>query len=488
MLDPLICQKARLSRDPRFDGQFFTAVKTTGIYCRSICPAYPPKEQNVTYFSTAIECANSGFRPCLRCRPDSAPGSYAWQGINTTLHRAIRLINQGALQHSSLIQLAERLGISDRYLRQLFKDNLGTSPKTYALYQQCLFAKQLLHQTDLPITEIALASGFNSIRRFNDCFQAQLKLTPSQLRKSKNENNELLLKLYYRPPFNWSLMQKTLATRAIDGLEWCNDNSYGRTFTWQQATGSFTAKHIETQNMFAVTIKLDDVKHLKAIVTNIRRILDLDVDMQAVEHDLSSCSSIPFAIKPGVRLPGIWNMFEAGIRAILGQQVSITAARNLVTKLVHSLGEQKGEQMGEKKGANNGEKYLFPTPTAIATSELNCLKIPGSRKQTLKNLAQHFIDCADTVNDNIGNNIKTSNGTNSNNNPDDAEKWLALKGIGPWTVSYAKMRGLSDPDIFLGGDLGVKKAQKQFSNQLNSEQASPWRSYLTFQLWSQLHE
>lgn len=462
MLDPQICQKARLSRDPRFDGQFFTAVKTTGIYCRTVCPAYPPKEQNVTYFSTAIECANAGFRPCLRCRPDSAPGSYAWQGINTTLHRAIRLINEGALQQASLTQLAERLGISDRYLRQLFKDNLGTSPKTYALYQQCLFAKQLLHQTDLPITEVALASGFSSIRRFNDCFQAQLKLTPSQLRKSKNQNNTLLLKLYYRPPFNWSLMQHTLSTRGIDGLEWCNDNSYGRTFTWQQATGSFTAKHIEAQNMFAVTIKLDDVKHLKAIVTNIRRILDLDVDMQAIEHDLSSCSSIPFAIKSGVRLPGIWNMFEAGIRAILGQQVSIIAARNLVTKLVHNLGEQKGEE------------YLFPTPAAIATSELNCLKIPGSRKQTLKNLAQHFVDCADTV--------------NSTNNADDAEKWLALKGIGPWTVSYAKMRGLSDPDIFLGGDLGVKKAQAELNIPLIPEQASPWQSYLTFQLWSQLHE
>ncbi len=462
MIDSIVCQKARLSRDPRFDGKFFTAVKTTGIYCRTICPASPPKEQNVVYFATAIECANAGFRPCLRCRPDSAPNSPAWQGVNATFKRAIRLINEGTLETNTLPELAIRLGISDRYLRQLFTKHLGTSPKAYALYQQCLFAKQLLHQTNLSITEIALASGFNSIRRFNDCFKSQLKLTPSQLRKSDRNSNALVLKLHYRPPLNWLLMQQTLATRAIDGLEWFNNNSYGRTFTWQGTHGQFTAEHIETQNMFAVTIKLDDVKHLKNIVTNIRRILDLDVDMQAVEHDLSSCSSVSFAIKSGVRLPGIWNIFEAGIRAILGQQVSIIAARNLVTKLVHNLGEKKGE------------KYLFPTPAAIATSELNCLKIPGSRKQTLKNLAQHFVDCADTV--------------NSTNNADDAEKWLALKGIGPWTVSYAKMRGLSDPDIFLGGDLGVKKAQAELNTPLVPEQASPWQSYLTFQLWSLLHE
>jgi len=171
MLNAEVCKKARLSRDARFDGKFFTAVKTTGIYCRPICPATSPKEENVTYFPSAIEAANAGYRPCLRCRPDSAPGSPAWKGIDTTLERAIRLINEGALQGGSLQTLAERLGISDRYLRHLFDKHLGVSPKRYALYQQCLFAKQLLHQTKLPITQIALASGLNSVRRFNDCFK-----------------------------------------------------------------------------------------------------------------------------------------------------------------------------------------------------------------------------------------------------------------------------------------------------------------------------
>jgi len=454
MLNTKICQKARLSRDPRFDGKFFTAVKTTGIYCRTICPVFPPKEKNVLYFATAVECANAGFRPCLRCRPDSAPDSPAWKGVSTTLERAINLINKGVLQTGSLPLLAERLGISDRYLRQLFKKHIDISPKAYALYQQCLFAKQLLHQTDLPITQVALASGFASVRRFNDCFVSQLKLTPTQMRKSGgSQANGLQLKLYYRPPYNWSNMQNTLNSRAISGLEWCDEQSYGRTFEWLGCVGSFTAKHNEHNNFFDVSIELDNLKHLKSIIRNIRRILDLDVDMQAVEHDIQSCFSDGFTINSGIRLPGIWSMFEAGIRAILGQQISVVAARNLVETLVHSL------------GVKIGTKLLFPTPESIASSELAFFKMPGSRKQTLHNLAQHYLE---------------------SDKPNDPKQWLKLKGIGPWTAEYSKLRGLSEPDIFLGGDLGVKKAMVNLKPNFDIEQAAPWRSYLTFQLWSQL--
>jgi len=474
MLDVQICQKARLSRDPRFDGKFFTAVKTTGIYCRTICPVYPPKEENVVYYASAVECANAGFRPCLRCRPDSAPNSPAWKGVNTTLDRAIRLIDEGGLQAGSLVKLAERLGISDRYLRQLFSKHLGMSPKAYALYQQCLFAKKLLHQTKLPITQVALASGFESVRRFNDCFKTQLKLTPSQMRKSDDaQANSLSLKISYRPPFDWSYMQNILATRAVEGLEWFDNKSYGRTFNWQGCKGSFTATNDVDKNVFDVEIAVDNVKQLKSIVNNIRRVLDVDVDMQAVEHDLQQCLTSDFPLKSGIRIPGIWTMFEAGIRAILGQQISVVAARNLVEKLVANLGERVEEN---KNSPFNGH-YLFPTAKSIATSELEFLKIPGSRKQTLRNLAQHYID---------------------HQNPNAPEHWLSLKGIGPWTVDYAQLRGLSAPDIFLGGDLGVKKALEKASGrdetsklvgdarEFNPESASPWRSYLTFQLWSQL--
>jgi len=454
MLSPKICQKARLSRDPRFDGKFFTAVKTTGIYCRPICPATTPQEQNVTYFPSAIEAANAGYRPCLRCRPDSAPGSPAWKGVNTTLDRAIRLIDEGVLQDHSLDKLAERLGISDRYLRQLFKKHLGISPKQYALYQQCLFAKKLLHQTKLPIIQVSLASGFNSVRRFNDCFQSLLSLTPSKIRKSGAKNSKALqLQLSYRPPYDWSYVRGFFMARAIPTLEWCDEKSYGRTFEWLGNFGDFTAQHVEHKNRFDVTIELDDITNLRPIVNNIRRILDLDVDIQAVEQDLRQCCGDTSLIKTGLRLPGIWSMFEAGIRTILGQQISVVAARKLVSTLVAELGQ------------SNGKNQVFPLPQSIAGSDLDFLKTPASRKQTLRNLAQHYID---------------------SENPNDPQQWLALKGIGPWTVGYAKLRGLSDPDIYLGGDLGVKKAILKSGHDLNPEQASPWRSYLTFQLWNQL--
>lgn len=350
--------------------------------------------------------------------------------------------------------LAERLGISDRYLRDIFKKHLGTSPKAYALYQQCLFAKQLLHQTKLPITEVALASGFSSIRRFNDCFVSQLNLTPTQMRKSRIEqSNELSLKLYYRPPYDADFMLKFFKTRSIENLEWGDENSYGRTFEFNNTQGSFTAKHIKDKNRFDVTINLNDVRQLKAIVNNIRRILDLDVDIHTVEQNLEKSFNGQFTIKTGIRLPGIWNMYEAGVRAVLGQQISVVAAKNLVTTLVANL------------GVTVGNKFLFPTPEAIVNSGLDFLKIPGSRKQTLKNLAKHFL---------------------MNEAPEEPEHWLKLKGIGPWTTDYACMRGLSDPDIFLGGDLGIKKAIGNARYQFEPQQTSPWASYLTFQLWSQL--
>ena len=207
MWDKNVYQKARLSRDPRFDGKFFIAVKTTGIYCRTICPVPLPKEENVEYFPTALSAARAGYRPCLRCRPDSAPGSPAWQGVGSTIARAIKLINQGYLQHASIPELADQLGVSDRHLRNLFTTHIGVSPKSYALYQQCLFAKKLLHQTSLSVTDVALASGFESIRRFNDCFKEQLKLTPTQLRRHPNTIPQPIeLELYYRPPFNWLKM------------------------------------------------------------------------------------------------------------------------------------------------------------------------------------------------------------------------------------------------------------------------------------------
>ena len=461
-MDNTLCQQARLSRDARFDGQFFTAVKTTGIYCRSICPAPAPKECNVEYFPTSIAAAQHGYRPCLRCRPDSAPDSFAWNGKNTTFERAINLINSGALKSHGISQLAERLGISSRYLNTLFQENLGTSVKSYAQHQQLMFAKTLLQQTSMRITDIAFASGFNSLRRFNDCFQTKLKLTPSSLRKDKlKSSDEITLFLSYRPPYAWQQLRDFLQRRAISPIEWVDKNSYGRTFTWPSKHtnddnpsiyGQFTATHDEVKNGFKVKISINDLSYLMPVVRNIRRILDLDAPIENVNAKLMTLSGFNKNICSGLRLPGTWSLFEAGVRAVLGQQISVAGALKLVSTFVENYGTQQGELS------------LFPSPKNILNSDLSALKMPNSRRETLLNLANYMFE-------------------NPQASPNE---WLSLKGIGPWTIDYAKMRGLSDPNIWLGGDLGIKKAVSIQACDFNPEDVTPWQSYLTFQVWNLL--
>jgi len=463
-MDITVYQQARLSRDARFDGQFFIAVKTTGIFCRPICPAPAPKEKNVEYFTTSIAAVNNGYRPCLRCRPDAAPDSFAWQGNNTSFERALSLINKGTLTSQSISQLAERLGISSRYLNTLFQDNLGTSAKNYAQHQQLMFAKSLLQQTSMNITDVAFSAGFNSLRRFNDCFQKKLKLTPSSLRKNNAVATDTIsLFLSYRPPYAWSQLRDFLQHRAITPIEWLDKNSYGRSFTWPSSDGDsdggnecihgqFTATHNADRHGFNVNINISDITYLMPIIRNIRRILDLDAAINSIDKQLATLAGLDTQLCSGLRLPGTWSLFEAGVRAILGQQISVAGALKLVATLVQHYGRKQGELT------------LFPLPEDLLNGDLTELKMPKSRRATLVNLAQFMAEKPQA-------------------SPDD---WLPLKGIGPWTIDYAKMRGLSEPDIWLGGDLGVKKALSQQGITLNPQDASPWQSYLTFQVWNLL--
>jgi len=456
-MDNKIFQQARLSRDARFDGQFFTAVKTTGIFCRSICPAPAPKESNVEYFTTSISAADHGYRPCLRCRPDAAPDSFAWKGKNTSFERALTLINEGALSSQSISQLSDRLGISSRYLNTLFQENLGTSAKNYGQHQQLMFAKSLLQQTSMSITQIAFAAGFNSIRRFNDCFQTKLKLTPSSLRKNitvTSETKSFTLFLSYRPPYAWSQLRDFLQHRAIAPIEWLDTDSYGRSFTWPSNTGNevhgkFSAIHKKDKNGFVVNISISDINYLMPVVRNIRRILDLDAPINNIDAQLTSLR-FNSQLCSGLRLPGTWNLFEAGIRAILGQQISVAGALKLVATLVQHYGK------------TDGDLTLFPQPQDLLNSDLTELKMPASRRTTLLTFAQFMVEKPQAP----------------------VDEWLQLKGIGPWTIDYAKMRGLSDPNIWLGGDLGIKKALAEQGMILNPNDASPWQSYLTFQVWN----
>ncbi|WP_282111164.1 DNA-3-methyladenine glycosylase 2 family protein [Shewanella algicola] len=490
-LAPQVCQQARLSRDARFDGQFFTGVLTTGIYCRSICPAPAPHEKNVRYFDSAIKAANAGLRPCLRCRPDSAPSSNAWRGTQTTLNRALTLIEQGYLYGDNAMpvtELAEKLGITSRYLSQLFNQQLGTSPKRFAQYQQLMFAKQLLHQTSLSMTDIAMAAGFNSVRRFNEVFQQHLQLTPSAIRKQSHsiiatqvtsDNplmsvNPITLTLAYRPPLNWPKMLQFYAFRQVEHMEVINDDGYMRSFSFNGINGVFAAKHHHNKPQLDVSIYFVnalDIKRLHKVVLKVRALFDLDADMQVIEQALTPITSLGANIDVGLRIPGTANVFEAVCRAVLGQQVSVLQA----TKLLNTLVQHYGEPLNL-----NGKIWrLFPTPTVIAQASLDELKMPGARKLALNALGKYVAQYPDST-------------------PQD---WLSVKGIGPWTVAYAQMRGLSEPDVFLTTDLVIKnrlhalhqlaqrpiestKSYSQIAKHI-SEQISPWGSYLTFQLWDE---
>ncbi|MDM3870903.1 AlkA N-terminal domain-containing protein [Porticoccus sp. W117] len=455
-LQPDACRRARLARDSRFDGLFFIAVKTTGIYCRPVCPASPPKEANVDYFPSALAASQQGYRPCLRCRPESAPGSPAWQGTHTTLTRAIKLIDAGHWQQQSLAQFCQRLGVGERHLRQLFRDELGMSPQAYRNFRRLMLAKQLLHQTRLPIADIAASVGFGSVRRFNAAFKELITLAPGQVRrtgKSVGETTEKTqLFLSYRPPYNWPWLQRFLSQRAIEGLEEVSPDSYQRTLHLPNASGLFVARHNAEKNGFDVTLWLQDETDLPAAVATIRRLLDLDADRAAIDRHLCRCAAMSKGYLPGIPLPGMATAFEAGVRAILGQQVSVAAARKLVAALVNNLG-----------GTLPGGERMFPLPQAVADSILDFLAMPGSRRDTLKRFASALAQ-----------------------NPEmSPQEWLAIKGIGPWTVDYATMR-LGDPDIWLGSDLGVRKGLAMLEGEPNPESWAPWRSYASLQMWQRL--
>lgn len=444
-------QQARLSRDRRFDGRFFVAVKTTGIFCRNVCPANLPKEQNVEYYTHAAQALNQGYRPCLRCRPDSAPQSYAWLGVETTVVRAMCLLREN--YQAGLETIAERLGISDGYLRKLFRQHLGVSPKQFQLTEQLLFAKKLLHETQLSVEQVAISAGFQSARRLQQNMQQTMNLTPSQIRNQRTiKEHPMQLSLSFSPEYCWQQIRDFWQIRAVAGVEKVTESSYERTFQWDGDSGHFKVEIEPEKYRFQVQISMQNYANLHAVLNNIKRILDLETDYAVVRAGLLQTGLGEAQLTPGIRIPGVWSVFEAGCRAVLGQQVSVKAAVNKVAQLT--------EHLGQTIAVDSECSRLFPTPKAVAQSDLDFLRMPQARKNALRELAR-FID---------------EQGEDAS-----PERWLDIKGIGPWTVAYARMRGLSEPDIWLGTDLVIKNQIKQYS--LDTDAAAPWRSYLTFQLW-----
>ena len=473
MLTPDTCHKARLARDARFDGLFFTAVKSTGIYCRPICPAKAPAEHQVCYYSSAAAASAAGYRPCLRCRPESAPDSPAWLGTETTVKRALHLLQGAQLQDSGMEQLSVRLGVSSRHLRRLFQQHLGITPQAYVQHRNLLFAKKLLTETSLPILDVALASGFNSRRRFNAAFQEKLHLSPGSIR-SGHANcaaNTCSLLLHYRPPYQWHALLDFYRARNLAGIELVDNNSYARTFELGDCKGSYRLTQHPERHALIADIHCSNLTCLQQVVAMIRQQFDLDANPDLILSALQRQPALRNIVKkyPGLRLPGIINEFEAVIRAIAGQQISVQAARTLLRRLCERCGSSI------TGGTPSGHPHLlFPGPQAVLACSVEGLGFTSKRQLWMQQIAQLYAK---------------GFSARSADLPGSVALLQALPGIGQWSANYIAMRAFGEPDAFPTADLGLLNALKNpdrpTASQLQTlaENWRPWRAYATFYLW-----
>lgn len=480
-LDTEASYRALQSRDARFDGRLFVGVKTTGIYCRPVCPARTPKLQNVRFFPTAAGAHEAGFRPCLRCRPESAPQFAAWRGTSSTVSRAVSLISAGALEgEGDVSALAARLGIGERHLRRLFDEHLGASPLAVAQARRVLFAKQLVHETDMKFADIALAAGFGSIRRFNGAFLSLFGKPPSAIRRERQplERTGITLRLPYAPPYDWNAMSAFFAARAIPGVELVEPRRYRRTISLEGKHGFLEVTPMEKgEHALSLTVHFPSVEQLPVIVSRVRRMFDLGADVVTINRHLSQDSRLAPLVRkrPGLRVPGAWDGFELAVRAVLGQQVTVSAARRLAGKIV--------EQWGTSFGGPEGLSRLFPSAQRLAGAELDGLGMPSARLRTLTTVAQAAKDDASLFED------------GAEHDADEALARLqALPGIGDWTAQYIALRALRNPDAFPSSDVGLMRGlqvaeragERPSAGTLleASESWRPWRAYAAQHLWT----
>src|SRR5262245_49014134 len=384
-LDRKVCDRARLTRDARFDGRFFIGVTSTGIYCRPICPAPQPKASNVRYFPSAAAAAEEGFRPCLRCRPEASPGTPAWLGASTTVSRALKLIGESALDDGNLEGLATKLGIGSRHLRRLFLRYLGATPVAVAQTRRLHFAKKLIDETNLPMAQLAIASGFGSIRRFNATFQNLYGRTPSDLRRaaqgerSIQEPGAYRFRLGYRPPYNWSSLIEFLAARATPGVEVVTPFEYRRTISLDRHHGEISIRPVRGKNYLELAIHYPDPVALFRIVERARKIFDVGADPAEVTGQLKNDPALKPLVRayPGLRVPGCWDGFELAVRAILGQQVSVKGATTLAGRLAAKFGSH----------VEGTENVLFPSASALARADLTQIGLTRQRAASIRDLA-----------------------------------------------------------------------------------------------------
>ena len=479
-----IYERARLARDARFDGQFYVAVKTTGIYCRPICPANAPKSENVEFFPSAAAAGEAGFRPCLRCRPECAPGTPAWSGTSTTVRRGLRLIASGALDDGDVENLAERLGVTSRHMRRLFTRHLGASPLAVAHTQRLHFAKRLIDETDMSMQHISTAAGYGSIRRFNDAFKKTYGRSPRELRKAGEPTEDLgrtatlTVRLPYRQPFSWSALLGFYADRVTPGVEAVAGDAYLRTLSLAGDHAIVEVRPAPKDGYLSLTLHSVSTNYLFEVVQLAREVFDLDAPISEIANTLRTEPVLRKALhaNPGVRVPGAWDGFELTVRAILGQQISVKAA----TTLAGRIAERYGESLVAPAGNDvSGLTRIFPTPERLRRARFNNIGLVTSRAETIRRVAAAVADgeiSFDPVQD-----------------PGEfAAALMSIRGIGEWTAQYVAMRAMKNPDAFPASDLGLLKAVEypdRVSPATLAERAEnwrPWRAYAAMLLWSSL--
>jgi AraC family transcriptional regulator of adaptative response / DNA-3-methyladenine glycosylase II len=495
VMDDDHCYRAMTSRDGRFDGAFVTAVRTTKIYCRPSCPAMTPKRQNIRFYPTPAAAQDAGFRACKRCRPDAAPGSPDWDHRADLVARAVRLIGDGVVEREGVSGLARRLGYSARQLHRLVFAELGTGPLRLAVAHRVQSARALLETTDIPVSDVAWAAGFGSIRQFNDLVREVYALSPTELRKRAKKNGAgqagarldagetrnagaIPVRLAYRPPLDLPGLLEFLGRRAISGVESFDGNVYARTLNLPHGSGIViipagsgddpapAPSRYDRPGSLQCELRLQDFRDFATAVSRVRRLLDLDADPLAVRSALHDDPLLGRSVEtnPGLRVPGTVDGAEIAVRAVLGQQVSVAGARTLGSRLASRYGAAPAESFGELD-------RLFPTAETLAAADPSTLPMPASRARALQALARAIAEGG----------VGVDPGTDRDATD---EALRAVPGVGPWTASYIRMRGLGDPDVFLGEDLGIKKAVRAWGEPVDSALWKPWRSYATFHLWS----
>lgn len=471
-----VFERALLARDPRFDGRFFVGVVTTGIYCRPVCPAPRALRRNVRFFPTAAAAAEAGLRPCRRCRPEAAPGTPAWIGTSAVVHRALRLLGEGALDDGNVEDLALRVGVTPRHLHRLFVTHLGASPVAVAQTRRLHFAKRLIDETPLAMTEVAVAAGYASLRRFNAAFRQAYRTTPSALRRSGTAPDvpagELRLRLAYRPPYDWDALLDFLRPRATPGVECVGAACYRRTIDLDGRVGSLAVSHAPETRSIELRLHFPDAAALSRIVARVRRLFDLGADPAEVVGVLGHDPRLAALVKrrPGLRVPGAWDGFEVAVRAILGQQVSVRAATTLCGRLAAAFGTPVADPQP-------GLTTLFPTPQRLAEADVAGIGLPRSRAEAVRHLAAAV--CRGTI------------GLDAPTTSTDDIRWrlAALPGIGAWTAEYVALR-LSEPDAFPASDLVLRRAAAAPAGPFTPAQMAsraeawrPWRAYAALHLW-----